>query len=79
MPTVMRVGPYRLFFFSNEGREPAHIHVQAGSSEAKFWLSPVALASNRGFKGHELREIEDIVRANVATLQGAWDAYFRQP
>lgn len=76
MPTVMRVGPYRFFFYSNEGTEPAHIHVAAGGSEAKFWLSPVSLASNGGFSARDLRDIEDIVRANVTTLQGAWDAYF---
>jgi hypothetical protein len=76
MPTVMRVGPYRFFFYSNEGAEPAHIHVTAGGSEVKFWLSPIALASNRGFSARDLHDIEDIVRANVATLQGAWDAYF---
>jgi hypothetical protein len=46
MPTILRVGRYRFFFFSNEGREPAHIHVKAGSDEAKFWLDPVQLAAN---------------------------------
>jgi hypothetical protein len=54
MPTVMRVGPYRFFFYSNEGNEPAHIHVTAGGNEAKFWLSPVSLASNRGFSARDL-------------------------
>jgi hypothetical protein len=41
MPTVVRVGPYRMFFYSNEGSEPAHVHVEAGDHVAKFWLSPV--------------------------------------
>ena len=27
-PTVLRSGPYRLFFFSNEAGEPPHVHVQ---------------------------------------------------
>ncbi|NLE29049.1 MAG: DUF4160 domain-containing protein [Phycisphaerae bacterium] len=38
MPTVFRVGKYRFFFFSGEGNEPAHIHVESGDSYAKFWL-----------------------------------------
>ncbi|WP_422447088.1 DUF4160 domain-containing protein [Thermoanaerobacterium sp. DL9XJH110] len=27
MPTVLKEGKYRFFFFSNEGTEPPHIHV----------------------------------------------------
>jgi hypothetical protein len=54
MPTVLRVGRFRFFFFSNEGQEPAHIHVKAGEDEAKFWLTPVHLAANHGFNGREL-------------------------
>ena len=27
MPTVLRVGPYRLFFFSADRDEPRHVHV----------------------------------------------------
>jgi hypothetical protein len=38
VPTVLRWGPYRAFFYSNEGDEPAHVHVRAGGKEAKFWL-----------------------------------------
>ena len=28
LPTVARIGPYRFFFFSNEGTESPHVHVQ---------------------------------------------------
>ena len=38
MPTVLRWGPYRAFFDSNERGEPPHVHVRSGDSEAKFWL-----------------------------------------
>lgn len=72
MPTILRIGRYRLYFFSNEGREPAHIHVKAGGDEAKFWLEPVALAANYGFRAHELNKIERIVMENLVILQEAW-------
>jgi len=72
MPTVLRVGRYRFVFFSNEGNEPPHIHAKADRDEAKFWLDPVALAANYGFKGHELTEIGRIVRENQTTLMEAW-------
>lgn len=38
MPTVLRVGRFRFHFYSNEGREPPHIHVRASEGECKFWL-----------------------------------------
>ncbi|GEM_PF-6408691 len=28
MPTVLRNGPFRYFFYSNEKGEPPHVHVQ---------------------------------------------------
>jgi hypothetical protein len=34
MPTVLRIGPYRFFFYSNEGHEPPHIHVESADGEA---------------------------------------------
>jgi hypothetical protein len=38
VPTVLRWNGYRFFFFSNEGAEPPHIHVDKGGATAKFWL-----------------------------------------
>lgn len=76
MPTVLRVGRYRLSFFSNEGNEPAHIHAKAAGNEAKFWLDPIALAANHGFKAHELNEIERVVREHWAALMEAWNEHF---
>jgi hypothetical protein len=49
MPTVLRIGRFRFYFFSNEREAPPHIHVKAAEDEAKFWLEPIELASNFGF------------------------------
>ncbi|MGZ5876149.1 MAG: DUF4160 domain-containing protein [Bradyrhizobium sp.] len=49
MPTVLRWGPYRAFFYSNEGGEPPHIHVRSGDAEAKFWLTTFRWRSMRDF------------------------------
>jgi len=75
-PTVLRIGPYRLFFFSNEGLEPPHIHVERDGSLAKFWLSPVGLASSTGFGAGELRRIQRIVQNEAPRLEAAWHEYF---
>jgi hypothetical protein len=50
VPTILRVAGYRFFFFSNERREPAHIHVDQAERYAKFWLNPISLAANYGFR-----------------------------
>ena len=72
----MRVRGYRFFFFSMEGREPPHIHVAHAGRYAKFWLRPVSLANNRGFRGHQLTEIRDMVVENRRFFLEKWHEYF---
>ena len=76
MPTVLRIGSHRFFFYSNEGIEPPHIHVQDGNRLAKFWLDPVSLASSKRFRGHELTRIERLVTEHREQLLEAWDGFF---
>jgi hypothetical protein len=78
MPTVLRIGRFRFYFFSNERQEPPHIHVKAGGAQAKFWLSPPELASNYGFSSRELNELERLVEQNEAVFLEAWNEYFGQ-
>ena len=61
MPTVLRVGPYRFYFYSHEPNEPPHVHVDRDRLSAKFWIDPPALARNLGFPAHELRKIQEII------------------
>ena len=50
MPTTLRIGPYRFYFYSYNCGEPRHIHVDREKMSAKFWLDPdVSLAGNYGF------------------------------
>ena len=76
MPALLRIRGYRFFFYSLEGREPSHIHVAHAGRYAKFWLEPVSLAENRGFRGHELTEIRQIVEENQQFFQEKWHEYF---
>lgn len=76
MPTVLRSGPYRLFFYAGDGGEPAHVHVRRDELEAKFWLNPVGLARNRGFEPHEIWRIEELVLEHGELLRRAWHEYF---
>jgi Domain of unknown function (DUF4160) len=76
MPTVLREGRFRFFYFSNEGREPAHIHIKAADDEAKFWLEPVQLAANYGFNAKELKRVQGLVELHRLDLLEAWNDYF---
>ena len=76
MPTVKRIGPYRLYFYSHEPHEPPHVHIDRDDLSAKFWLTPVSLARNFGFSSKELRHVEEIVSEHETTLVEAWDGYF---
>lgn len=75
-PTVVRDGPFRLFFFSRE--EPRmHVHVAHPDGEAKFWLEPdVALASQTGLSGKELAAAETVVRRHLQEIVDAWNLHF---
>lgn len=69
MPTVLRVGSYRLYFYSHDlTNEPPHVHIDRDELSAKFWLNPVALARNLGFNPSELRKIESIVGEHQSEL-----------
>lgn len=76
MPTLLRSGPYRVYFHSHEPSEPAHVHVDRDDQSAKFWLSPIALARNFGFNAAELRRIEALVTEHQQELLEAWNARF---
>ena len=78
MPTVLRVGRFRFYYFSNESQEPPHIHIKAAEDQAKFWLEPIALAANYGFAARELNEIAQIIGDHQTELLEAWDDYFSQ-
>jgi len=76
MPVALRVKGYRFFFFSLEGHEPPHIHVEQAERFAKFWLKPVSLVKSRGFRSNELSEIQKIVEENLDTLLEKWNEHF---
>ena len=76
MPTVLRSGPYRLFFYSADRDEPPHVHVERDAQIAKFWLKPVRLQDSGGFKRVELRKVERLVEENVEDLVRSWDEFF---
>ena len=76
MPTVLRSGPYRVFFYSGDRSEPPHVHVERGDNTAKFWLNPVRLQTSRGFRPAEVRRIQLLVERHREELLRSWNGFF---
>ena len=76
MPTIAGIGPYRIYFYSHDRGEPPHVHVDRDAHTAKFWLAPVELAYNIGFRPKELRDVRRIVMEHAAEFLEAWHDNF---
>ena len=76
MPTVLRIGKFGFFFYSNERNEPKHIHVESDDRYAKFWLEPVHLGKAIGSSPRELNELRKLVSENLNIFKERWNEYF---
>ena len=76
VPTVLLAEGCRFFFFSNEGTEPPHIHVEQGDGYAKFWLEPVELVDAVGMKTRELGRARLLVIQHRIDFREKWREYF---
>ena len=72
VPTVLSIDGYRFFFFSNEGTEPPHIHVERGDGYAKFWLEPVELVDAVSLGTVELRRARLLVIQHRIDFREKW-------
>ena len=73
MPTALRAGPYRFYFYANDGDEPRHVHVARDNKVAKFPLAPTRLQSSGGMRNLEIRRTARIIDD---ALVDAWDGRF---
>jgi hypothetical protein len=76
VPTVLWIEGHRFYFYSGEEGEPPHIHVEHGDKLAKYWLEPIALASAKRFRSHELNRVQRLVEAHRAEFLEAWHEHF---
>ncbi len=76
MPTILREGPYRFFFYPSDRAEPPHVHVERDDRVAKFWLDPVRLQRSGGLRRSEIRRIARIIGESETFLMEAWDECF---
>ena len=76
MPTLDQISDgYRFFFYSFDCGEPMHVHVQRGRETCKFWLQPLKVASNNGFRPHEINRIRRIIMHNLSYIVAMWEKH----
>ena len=76
MPTILRIGPYRFFFYAGDRIEPEHIHVERDDNVAKFWLIPIRLQSSGGFARREINRIHQLIMEYQDQFVEEWHEYF---
>ena len=78
MPTLLRLGPYRLFIYAGDRDEPPHVHVERENKSAKLWLDPIKIHTSGGFSKTEINRIIKLVEENGEKLLRGWDEYFNE-
>lgn len=75
VPTLLRIGPYRFYFYSRE-HDPPHVHVESAQGSAVFTFGPVGVMRAKGYTRRELGRLEEIVRRHEAEFLERWHEYF---
>lgn len=83
LPSLFTIGGYRVFFWSNEGDEPVHVHVCKGvpsASSTKVWLTRQGgciVASNPNkIPASTLKDLLDIISAQHEFICNRWKEFF---
>lgn len=84
MPTLFELYGYKIYFCSNEGNEPVHVHVAKGNQTAnatKIWLppesNPVLANNNSQIPKKDLTRILKYISQNRAEIIESWYDYFK--
>lgn len=87
MPQIFRIGPYIIYFWSNEGKplEPIHIHIAEGVATAnatKVWITQAGKTllcnNNSQIPQKELKNMMRIIEANSSTIINKWYSHFEE-
>jgi hypothetical protein len=80
MPTILRESGWRLYFYSNEGYEPVHVHARKGEMECKFKVIKedfdIQEVWSSGLTPNGRREIRKIIFKYFDFILFMWDGYF---
>ena len=83
MPSIFSAGGYVVFFWSNEGNEPIHVHIakeQPTANSTKVWLlekGGCILAHNKSnIPRHDLDVIMDMISAHYFVICDKWKKFY---
>ena len=85
MPQVFRIGPYLIYFWTNENNpsEPVHVHVaegKPGANATKIWITSAGKAlggnNNSQIPPKVLGNIVRIIEARSDEIIQKWFTYF---
>ena len=80
MPTILREAGWRLYFYSNEGYEPVHVHARKAEMECKFRIIEedfdIQEVWSSGLTPNGRREIRRIIFKYFDFILFMWDEYF---
>lgn len=79
MPTILFVLGWRFFFYSNENKEPIHIHCQKGDKECKYWLDVEKFDLKEAFTFNmnvrDKREVKKIIFEYFDHIEKEWTKF----
>ena len=82
MPQILRIGPYIIYFWSNENDEPIHVHVCKGSPQkdaTKVWITedePVLEHNKSKIPKKDLKRILAWIAMNDELIIKKWQFHF---
>ena len=87
MPRVFKIGPYLVYFWSDEMEplEPVHVHISQGEPQkdsTKVWLTRGGRAllcnNNSKIPAHVLKNIMDAIEARHEDIVMRWKKHFEE-
>lgn len=85
MPQIFRIGPYSIYFWSNESDplEPIHVHISEGrvtSNATKIWITStgktVICNNNSHIPTNILKKLSRFIEANSSMIIEEWLSRF---
>jgi len=77
MPTVINENGYRLFFYSNENKEPTHIHIEKGNCISKIWVDSMEIADVLNYKAQEIKKAIQLASKHKSLIIKKWNEHFQ--
>ncbi|HLP46986.1 MAG TPA: DUF4160 domain-containing protein [Candidatus Kapabacteria bacterium] len=76
MPTILLIMGWRLFFYTNEGNEPIHIHCRKAEMECKYWLDSTNFEIREAFSNNmnnkDKRQVKKIIFEYFEYIEEEW-------